>query len=203
MIGARMPDTSLFHVAHEISMKYSYIEFVTHGGPRGLDRGDWRQDARHMYNPNGIFDSRSASPFAPDSVAAGARRRWGFSPEAASATNCNTLPRSAAAHTNSPEATTATHCNTLQHTATHCNTLQHCHDRPRPIRIVFLWGTKSACCQVFRLRWETHKNSPKIAYSQKIADLSTHEEVPPRGPSTSSWGSGGRAAVFGVFSLRR
>ena len=86
---------------------------------------DWRQDARHLYNPNGIFDSRSASPFAPDSVAAGARRRWGFSPEAASATNCSTLPRSAAAHTNSPEATTATHCNTLQHTATHCNTLQH------------------------------------------------------------------------------
>jgi len=119
------------------------------------------------------------------------------------ATHCHDQPRPIRIAPKPPLQHTATHCNTLQHTATHCNTLQHCHDRPRPIRIVFLWGTKSACCQVFRLRWETHKNSPKIAYSQKIADLSTHEEVPPRGPSTSSWGSGGRAAVFGVFSLRR
>jgi len=37
--------------------------------PAAAARG-WRKVARHVHDSNGIIDARSASPFAPDLVAA-------------------------------------------------------------------------------------------------------------------------------------
>ena len=39
------------------------------GAPSAATRG-WHQVARHVHNPNGIIGARSASPLAPDFVAA-------------------------------------------------------------------------------------------------------------------------------------
>jgi len=41
--------------------------------PAAAAARDWRQVARNMHNPNSIIDAHSASPTAPDLVAATAR----------------------------------------------------------------------------------------------------------------------------------